>query len=184
MHPSLRLLVLSGFALLALAAGPRAQAADCGEGMVCASDPPSLIRVLEAGGYKTQWLRSKVTGNPMISSSANGYAFDIYFYGCVKNADCTSLGFSTTFRRSAISSEELANDWNRTNRFGQMAYDPDTGTMALVYDVTTKGGLPAANFADVLDWWVSTLANLRDFFDARAAARAVPGGDEGAERGE
>jgi hypothetical protein len=184
MHPSLRLLVLSAILPLALSASAPARAADCGEGMVCAGDPPSLIRVLEAGGYKPQWLRSKVTGNPMISGSANGYAFDIYFYGCVKNADCTSLAFSTTFRRSAISSAELANDWNRSNRFGQMAFDPDTGTMALVYDVTTKGGLTTANFADVLDWWVSTLTNLRDFFDARAAARAVPGGDEGAERGE
>ncbi len=158
---------------LAVVSPVRAQEVGCGEGMVCAADPPTLIRVLEAGGYKAQWLRSRITENPMISSAANGYAFDIYFYGCAQHADCTSISFSTTFRKSATSSAELANDWNRRNRFGQMVYDPDSGMMSLAYDVTTKGGLTAANFADVLDWWVSTLASLHGSFEASAATDAV-----------
>lgn len=172
-RPMRHAMKLAGGLALALASPGLAQEASCGEGMVCASDPPSLIRVLEAGGYKAQWLRSRVTGNPMISSAANGHAFDIYFYGCTNHADCTSISFSTNFSKSATGSAELANEWNRTNRFGQMAYDPDTGMMSLAYDVTTKGGLPTANFADVVDWWVSTLAGLHGSFDAAAAADAV-----------
>ncbi|MFM9978960.1 MAG: YbjN domain-containing protein [Sphingomonadaceae bacterium] len=142
-----------------------AMAADtdpCGKDLVCASDPQTVLKALQTAGYRAK-LDKDGSGDPMISSSASGYNFDIYFYGCKANTSCDSMQFQISFEKDAANTLALANKWNASKRFSQ-AYISDKGSFVMNYDVTTVGGINAANFADVIDWWQVMLGNLRTFF--------------------
>lgn len=152
-------------AVIGLWAGA-AQAADtetCGKGMVCASAPETVAKGLQDAGYKAVLEKSETTGNPMISSAASGYNFHIFFYECEKNKDCASLQFSTSFADDGANTLQLVNLWNKEKRFSQMSLDDDK-SLSFSYDITTLGGLPEKNFADVVDWWATMLGEASKFF--------------------
>ena len=114
------------------------------------------------GGYQAKLDKDK-TGDPMISSAASGYNYDIWFYGCDKNTDCDSLQFQISFLKDDTNTVDLANVWNKAKRFGQANID-DKGRFVVSFDVTTIGGLTPKNFEDVVAWWSGTLANLDKFW--------------------
>lgn len=155
-------------ALGATAAGAK-DAEACGAGMVCASAPQSVVAAMQAAGYQAK-LATDNEGDPTISSSAAGYSFDVFFYGCDNHAACDSLQFRVTFEKDATNTAEFANAWNRDQRFSQMAVRKDGGLM-VNYNVSTVGGLNQKNFADVLSWWASVLGELYRTFNASAAAK-------------
>ncbi|KKW92745.1 YbjN domain-containing protein [Sphingobium chungbukense] len=140
-----------------------ADADPCGDGLVCASDPQSVVRALQAEGYKAALDKSKTTGNPLIESAANGYNFTIFFYECEQAKKCGSLQFQLSFEDDGGNTPELANKWNKDKRFSQMSVWDDH-SLALAYDVTTVGGLNQKNFADVIDWWAVMLGEAAKFF--------------------
>lgn len=147
-----------------------ARAADCPASLVCASNPQGVVASLQAQGYKAVLGKSENTGNPKISSAASGYDYTIFFYGCEKGANCTSLGFSISFSDDGTNSAELANEWNSDKRFSAMSFDKSDKSLMLTYDVSTVGGLNQVNFADVVDWWQTMLGQARVFFNAHPAA--------------
>ena len=59
----------------------------------------------------------------------------------------------------------MANDWNAEKRFSQAAIIKD-GRFGVYYDVSTAGGLGAANFEDVLKRWDQAMGALDPFFAA------------------
>lgn len=157
--------VLRNAMIISLLAATPALAADtepCGNGMICASNPATVVAALQDIGYRAKLDKDK-EGDPKVSSSAAGYDFDIYFYGCKANKQCDSLQFRISFEKDGANTFELANKWNSGKRFSQ-AYISDKGAFVADYDVTTAGGLTKANFADVVDWWSVTLGNLKTFF--------------------
>jgi hypothetical protein len=142
-----------------------AQAQDrnaCGAGMVCASDPASVMRAMDKAGLKPE-LTADNTGDPLIESGAAAYHFDIYFYGCENHRNCDSLRIEVDFTKAPENTPELANRWNAKHRFLQAAV-PASGQMVFAYDVATIGGVSDRNFADILDWWTSTLDDVGEFF--------------------
>ena len=144
--------------------GPAALAAEgCPAAHVCASAPQTVVAALQAQGYKAQLGSNEQTNSPLITSAANGYNFTVHFFGCKEGRNCTSLSFVTVFENDGTNTPELANLWNRDNRFSQMAVN-DNGSLAFTYDVTTVGGLNQANFADVVDWWQTMLGLVGKFF--------------------
>lgn len=151
-------------------AGP-ARAADCPTSLICASNPQGVVTSLQAQGYKAVLGKSENTGNPKISSAASGYDYTIFFYGCEKGANCTSLGFSITFADDGTNSAELANEWNSDKRFSAMSFDKSDKSLMMTYDVSTIGGLNQVNFADVVDWWQTMLGQARTFFSAHPAPK-------------
>jgi len=165
-HLSIAIALAAG----ALSAGP-ALATDpdpCGVNMVCASDPQSVVKALQAAGYKAQLGKSDATGNPRIESAASGYNFAIYFYECEKAVKCGSLQFQISFADDGTNTPELANRWNTKKRFLQMSVDDDK-SLAVSMDVSTIGGLNIKNFADVIDWWSVMLGELNKFFKEQGA---------------
>lgn len=165
-----RMVVAVLFAGCAMVAAP-AFASDpdpCGAGLVCASDPKSVVKALQAEGYKAQLGKSDSTGNPRIDSSASGYKFIVFFYECEKGLKCGSLQFQVSFADDGTNTPELANKWNNTKRFLQMSVDDDKSLSASM-DVATVGGLNPKNFADVLDWWSTMLGELNKFFKEQEA---------------
>ncbi len=60
----------------------------CGTNMICASDPQTVVDALQREGYRAK-LNTDSIGDPMISSAATGYNFDIFFYGCEQKSSVT-----------------------------------------------------------------------------------------------
>jgi Putative bacterial sensory transduction regulator len=135
----------------------------CGTSLICASKPDTVVSALQDAGYKAKMTKDD-GGDPMINSSASGYDFDIYFYGCKDNKQCDSLQMRISFAKDGANTPELANKWNKGKRFSQ-AYIDEKGRFVADYDVSTVGGLTKGNFADVIDWWSVTLGNLKTFFE-------------------
>ncbi|MDF0542806.1 YbjN domain-containing protein [Sphingobium sp. H39-3-25] len=158
-------ILAAGLGMLALAASSSAHAADkekCGAGLVCASDPKTIVDALMAAGYKAK-LGKDSQGDPQIESAASGYNYTIYFYDCEENKNCAAIQFQVSFSDDGKNTFELANKWNRSKRFMQMAVQEDKG-LRVCYDLTTVGGLNQKNFADVTDWWAVMLNELNLFF--------------------
>ncbi|WP_242122643.1 YbjN domain-containing protein [Sphingobium sp. Sx8-8] len=161
----MRMIAIIAGLMFGTLAGP-SWAADnepCGDGLVCASSPQSVVQALQAAGYKAALSKSKTTGNPMIESAASGYSFSIFFYECEQARNCGSLQFQLSFEDDGGNTPELANKWNKDKRFAQMSVWDDH-SLALAYDVTTVGGLNQKNFADVIDWWAVMLGEAAKFF--------------------
>ena len=107
-------------------------------------------------------------GDPLITSAASGYNFDVLFYGCEKHIDCKSISFSITFIKDSANTPELANVWNKQHRFSTMAVNDD-GRLTVNYDMTTVGSISKDTFGELLDWWSDTLGNLGTFFKEHPA---------------
>lgn len=134
----------------------------CKAGLVCASNPETVAAAIRDAGYKAQLAKDDV-GDPKVTSAANGYNFGVYFYDCEKAKACAGLQFQVSFTDDGKNTLEMANDWNRKKRFAQMALQPDK-SLRVSYDVTTKGGMTPANFADVVDWWAVMMGELGVYF--------------------
>jgi len=143
----------------------------CAAGMVCASKPQTIVDALQAAGFRATLSKSDTTGNPKIESAANGYKFGIYFYGCEKNVQCDAIQFLLSFQDDGTHTPELANKWNKDKRFIQMSVDDDR-MLDLSYDLTTMGGLPARNFADVIEWWAAMMGEAGRFFKENPAPKS------------
>ncbi|AQR73255.1 YbjN domain-containing protein [Sphingomonas sp. LM7] len=153
----------AGLAALCLSAPAVAEdKTPCSAGLICASKPGTVMAAMEKAGLEPK-LTKDGDGDPMIESDESSYHFDVYFYGCADHKNCDSLRFEVLFEKAPENTPELANKWNRQKRFLQ-AYARDDGQFAVAYDLATIGGLNAANFADVIEWWNSQLSELGEFF--------------------
>lgn len=144
--------------------------AACGAGLVCASDPATVVAAMTAANLKPK-LGKDNNGDPLIESEgATAYHFQVYFYGCEKAKNCDSLRFEVVFEKDEGGTAALANKWNAAHRFVAAAVKDD-GRLVMAYDVPTIGGINARNFADVLDWWSSMLGEAGDFFTKELAEK-------------
>lgn len=141
----------------------------CAAGMVCASEPATVVKAFQAAGYKAK-LAIDSAGDPLIESAASGYDFDAYFYGCVETKRCDSLQFRVVFIKEPENTTELANKWNVKKRFLQMAVQDD-GRLTASWDVSTVNGLSGKTFEDVLANWEMMLGELSDFFRVNIPAK-------------
>ena len=131
--------------------------------MICASNPQSMVTAIQGMGYKAV-LTKDSGGDPQITSSASGYNYDIFFYDCKNNVNCTSVQFQIVFSKDSVNSADLANEWNSKQRLGSMHFNKEKGTLVIQYDISTVGGINQKNFADVVSWWDSTLGEAAKFF--------------------
>jgi hypothetical protein len=164
----MRLIALLMAFFFASSAANAADESNCKAGLICASKPETVVKALLDEGYRAKLDKDK-TGEPMISSQASGYDFDIYFYGCEKAINCSSLQFQTTFSAEFDNTPAYSNAWNAKKRFIQASVEDQK--LSLAYDLTTIGGLNAENFADVVDWWSMMLGEFSVFVKEQDDAR-------------
>ncbi|AKH41918.1 hypothetical protein WYH_00867 [Croceibacterium atlanticum] len=159
-----RLPIAAAMALAFAATPAMAQdGAECPAGLVCASEPQTVVDALERAGLEPE-LGTDDQGDPKIVGQHGNWTFNLFFYDCVDNADCKALQFEIAFNNDdGLNTLELANEWNRTKRFGQLSLG-ENDLLNFSYDVTAVGGLTQDNFADVADWWIVLLDGLSDFF--------------------
>lgn len=139
-------------------------AADCPQGLICASEPQTVDKALKAAGYETFPGASDDTGDPVVTAAAVGEVFPVFFRNCTNHAACQSLEFS-----AVCNSEDLSAAASRVNdnvRFATAAVADDV--VLVTMDVTTVGGLNPANFSSVLDFWKIALAEAQTLIAGEA----------------
>lgn len=132
---------------------------------VVAKDPLSVARALQNAGYKAEMGKDN-GGDPLINSGHSGKGFVILFFGCEKNANCTSIQFYTGFRNIGADLAKV-NRWNDDRRFGRASIDAE-GDPVVRMDVDLDfGGMSAALFKDHIDIWAVVMDKFADHVGAR-----------------
>jgi Putative bacterial sensory transduction regulator len=145
--------IFMGMVLL-LASPVVAQTAAAPSGAITAADPASIVKALQAAGYRGS-IKTNKDGRPYVDSAANGSSFAIDLYNCEDNEKkigCKTMLFSTWWKPEPHLSVALANRYNSKSMFGR-AYINDKSELTLEMPVTTVGGINQANFEDLVDWW-------------------------------
>ncbi|MHA6718154.1 YbjN domain-containing protein [Sphingomonas sp. RS6] len=148
----MKLKLLAAFASLLVATTAQAQ--------VRSQDPQSVIRAMQAAGYKAE-LGKDPTGDPQITSGASGTRFMVYFFGCEEHKNCTEIQFYAGW--TAKAPIERINKWNASHRFGR-AYLDDEGDANIEYDVNFEDqAIPTALFRNDLELWSSLIDAFVDY---------------------
>jgi len=142
-------------AVLPLTAGAQA--------FVDASDVDIISAMVQDEGYRAV-IGTDGVGDPMVTSAANGYDFDIFFYGCTDNENCRDIQFSASFDLEDGMSLTRAQDFNLEKRWAKVYLDEDSDPR-LEMDYNMYGGVSATNFNDTLDWWVIIMNEFIEYID-------------------
>ena len=132
------------------------------------TNPPEVATALKEAGYKAE-LKTNDKGEPYISSSANGSPFTVEFYGCKGVTDCGSFQFYAYYKKDALYTLDLVNEWNAKKRFLKLAIDSD-GDLSIWMDVAGIGRMTQANFADWVDWYSVMDGELDKFLAEKRGA--------------
>jgi hypothetical protein len=118
---------------------------------------------MQSAGYRAE-LTTDSGGDPKIVSSANGFDFYVYFYGCDQSAvkECDSLDLSIGFDFSKGYALESVNQWNRDNRFAA-AYLDDEDDPWLTMNINLDGGVTAEMLIDSFNTWSSQLGEFKTY---------------------
>lgn len=159
-------------AMLGAVAVP-AMAQDKTDKMLDLTNPEVVASAIKDAGYKAE-LKANDKGEPVISSSTNGSAFTVEFYGCKEEKKgCGSFQFYSWYKKDPLYTVELANDWNAKKRFMKIAIDGD-GDLSQYMDFTAVGHASQKAFEDMLDWYTVMDADLGKFLSEKRAAADKP----------
>ena len=149
------------FLAAALASFAAPVAAQGGGGIVTASDPAGMLRVLEGAGYKGT-LEKDGQDDPMIVLDLGGWSSRIYFYGCDEEThkNCDSIQFSAGFDRKEPWTGNDAIAVSSKYRFASMRLD-DEGDPYIAWDVVTGDGIPTAVFLSSVLRFTQTLDDAK-----------------------
>jgi putative hemolysin len=123
---------------------------------------PEVAAWLQKAGYKAA-LSKDETGDPLISSAADGHDFKVYFYDC-KDGRCKALQFSAGFDMKDGLTLAKANEWNRKNRYLKTYLDDD-GDPYVQYDVNVNAGRTMAGLDDDFGVWTGMVGDFTTFID-------------------
>lgn len=151
-------------AMLAVALAGKADAEDV---LLDLSTAELVAAAVQDAGYKAE-LKKAEDGSLYILSAANGESFTIEMTDC-KMLVCNGLSFQSYYKPEPIFTTALVNEWNQNNRFLKASINKQ-GELCEWFEVTTRGKLTKANFADVIDWYVSTDASLAKFLQEKRNA--------------
>lgn len=148
-------IALAGLALTAATASRPAQAQT-----VTATNPDSVAAVLRDKGLAPEMLKDSA-GDPRIRSTYQGRTFNVFFYGCTDNVNCSTVAFSQGIDLSKPISWTTINASNKDHLFTRIWFD-DEGDPYIEMDVNLDfGGMSAAAFAGHVDLWLSGLSKFK-----------------------
>ena len=126
--------------------------------MVKASDPETVVKALQEGGYPAELVKDDV-GDPQISSTASGLKFVVFFYHCDDHINCRSIRLHAGFRAKDPFTPQQANDWNKARLFTKV-YLNDDNDPRLVLDIRTGEGIPVSVFDTQMKMYDADLATF------------------------
>lgn len=125
------------------------------------ADPKAIAAILREQDFSAT-IKIDKEGDPLIEGQfEQGTRFNIYFYGCEKTVNCTSIQFVASFTNTKAGSAEMVK-WNTEYRFARAYLDQD-GDPVIEMDLNLdKGGISRPLFDDHLDLWDTILARYSD----------------------
>ena len=121
---------------------------------------PDLAAALKAVGYPAD-VTSDRAGDPMIRSSTGKVLFEVYFFQCGTELRCTSIQFTTEFRRKGVTPATIA-AWNRDRRFARAFLDY-RGNAWISMDVEATHGMTTEALAANIERWVGVMSAFEVF---------------------
>ena len=146
---------------LALTAALLAAPAVRAEETIDATDPEGILDVARHYGEAT--LLKDGEGDPLINGSIDGTSYQLFFYGCSENRNCTTLMFTASWEVPNLTDKAMAT-WNRDKRFGNAYIDGD-GFPTVEMNVNLLYGVTRRNLDDTIDWWKLVLNEFAEYYD-------------------
>jgi hypothetical protein len=129
-------------------------------------DPNSIVRALLAGGYAAKLGTDKV-GDPMITSSASGTTFQIFFYNCTAHKECATIQFHSGYDFDKPLPLETINAWNSSQRFGRAYLDKENDPILEMDVDLDDGGVAPLLLIDNMEFWTSILGKFEQHIGYR-----------------
>jgi hypothetical protein len=142
--------MLSRFVPLLLCALPLAARAE-----VTSLKPETVVHAIQAAGYKAEVGRGN-DGRMLIESTASGWKFNVFFWGCTDGKDCDQIQLSARFIPRSKPPFETLNQWNVEKSFTKAMADKQ-GNPELVWEIDLKEPVSDAYFKRVLSVWDASL---------------------------
>lgn len=153
----MKLLLVAPALTMALALAGAA-AAEPLDGGVTAKD---VARVLQDKGYKAE-IGVDDTGDPKVTSAAEGVNFTVFFYGCNHGPRCTSLGLQSGFHIEGGLTPEKINGWNRDRRWLKAWLD-NTNDPWCGMDIDAEHGFSSEALGAYIDTWAEAIPAFKTF---------------------
>ncbi|OYY90745.1 MAG: hypothetical protein B7Y45_06035 [Sphingomonas sp. 28-66-16] len=158
-------------AMTALVLATLTGAANAQDVLIDLSTPEQVASALQGAGYKAE-MKKNDEGAFYILSAANGSGFTVDMTDC-KALKCNGLSIQSYYEAEPLFTNAMVNDWNQNNRFLKVSLN-EKGQLREWFDIDTLGKLTKANFADLIDWYVTMDANLARFVkEKRDAAKGA-----------
>jgi len=148
---------------LALALAVPAISAPAAAQNLGANNPAAIAAVLQQAGYRAE-ITKDASNDPMIRSAAGGKNFQVLFYGCTNNKDCTTVQFYAAFAHKGVTLEKI-NNFNKRMRWARVYLDNDADPVIEMDLNMDEGGIARANFRDNLDVWASVFGSFVSEFE-------------------
>lgn len=141
-----------------------------GTTMLKAGDPAMVARYLNQLGYRAK-LTKDGEGDPKIETGLGGYNVGLYFYGCTKGANCTSMQLQTGIGADHKLSAADVNQFNRRFRFVNLSLDDDQDP-ALSYDIPSgASGLSGDAFQQAVNIFEEQINRVDKLLNEAKAAK-------------
>lgn len=123
-------------------------------------DGTNIDAIVEiAKGYGQATIDKDGQGDPMIKCQANGLKYSVYFYGCEKGKNCTSIQLLSGFNTDGKADLDKVLEWNSKKRWLKAVRD-DEGDPIVRYDIMLAGGVTTANLSRSFNLFVDMLSDF------------------------
>lgn len=124
-----------------------------------------VAAILQEKGY---WIEMGTdgTGNPKITSKAEGYTFAIYFYSLSEEGRAKSIQFCLGIAMKDGISLERVNEWNKGYRFGRVYQDEENDPI-LELDLDVEHGCNTEAIDNILERWFALITTFDEFLDEK-----------------
>lgn len=129
-----------------------------------ASDPQSFSNFFYEQGFPAH-LTTDEYGDPFIEFRHDDTTYPLFFFDCIDNTDCLSVQLYIAYKMDAPVPLEKLNEWNSGGRRFLRAYSTSEDNLVhLAMDVaTSKDGISARDFNDLLQLWFDRVEEFEDF---------------------
>jgi len=125
-----------------------------------ADNPAAVAVTLRNDGFRAKLTKTD-SGRPKIETGSGGIIYDIVFYGCSNDVDCTGLLFTAGFETDNGVTLKLVNDWNLDRLVGRAFRDNQCDPVIDIY-LTVNDQMPRRLWDNVLSEWDDAIAEFRD----------------------
>jgi len=126
---------------------------------VTSYEPESIVRAMQAAGYRASLVKSK-SGRPMIESTAAGSKFNVFFFGCKGEIECNQIQIWSGFASKIKPTFEQINKWNQDKSFTKAMVDKD-GDPEIALELWLADPVSDAYFRKMLDLWDGSLGDFK-----------------------